>query len=125
MTVTTTSQRDASWITRSSWRDDFDRETRRRNSSLGRPGDFHAGVREYIVRWTGAGLRARPVFAYSWHVVRQRTMREGKDGRGLWWTGDLAAGEQDSMPKAKTAAMRAMRQLRARHLAAGGDVGYP
>jgi hypothetical protein len=112
------------WIRMSGWEDGRDSQTGRKWSSIGQTADFSASVREHYIRWEGSGRRSRPVCAYSWHVVRQRTMREGPDERGRHWTGYLAEGEADTMAHAKSAATRELRRLRAEHIAAGGDVGY-
>jgi hypothetical protein len=66
--------------------------------------------------------------AYDWEIGRQRTEREpqppDRNGAPQHWESYLAHGTEDSLPEAKRAALAAMRDLRAAHIAAGGDVGY-
>ena len=122
--MTDASRHDA-WIRVSGWRDGKDYTTGRRYSSIGEPGDFHAGVREYL---TAEGRLVRgyrvPVTRFDWHVTRQFTDREPQGPRGERWTYYLAEGEADTMAHAKSAALKELRRLRAEHIVAGGDVGY-
>jgi hypothetical protein len=120
------SRKHDAWIRVSGWQDSKDSQTGRKYSSIGETADFSASVREYAVRWEGSGRRARPVCVYEWHVSRQRTMREGPGGPsgGSRWETYLAQGEADTMPHAKSEALKELRRLRAEHIAAGGDVGY-
>ena len=112
------------WIRVSGWDDGKDLQTGLRFSSIGETADFFASVREWYVSARRHGSRVRYVYAYDWHVSRQRTEREGPDERGRHWTGYLAKGEADTMAHAKSAALKELRRLRAAHIAAGGDVGY-
>jgi len=113
------------WIRVSGWDDGKDLQTGRRYSSIGEPGDFHAGVREYLTA-QGRLVRGRrvPATGFDWHVARQFTEREPQGPCGEHWTGYLAEGEADTMAHAKSAALKELRRLRAEHIAAGGDVGY-
>lgn len=119
--VTDVSRHD-DWIRVRGWADGRDTRTGRRYSSLGQTADFCASVRERYVR--GGSIRGRTVCDYDWNVSRQRTEREGPDGRGQHWESYLAHGTAGTMQQARSEATKALRYLRARHIAAGGDVGY-
>jgi len=117
------------WIRMSGWNDGRDTHDGLRYAHIGQPGDFHAGVREYLT--AGSRLvrgRRVPVARFDWHVTRQFTDREPKQkdrhGREHNWTYHLAEGEADTMAHAKSAALKELKRLRAEHIAAGGDVGY-
>jgi hypothetical protein len=106
---------DASWIKLANWSDGGGfTPPYRKVSTLGRAGDFHAKVEEE---------HAADGRTWTWRVFRQRTTAEGPDEHGSWWTNDLETGTEPTRAKAKSAATRAMKRLRAEHLAAGGDVG--
>jgi predicted RNA methylase len=115
----------AGWLRIGNFEDSRDSETGYPRSSLSQIGDFGATVRGHAVTWTHpARGRPKPVMIYDWNVDRQRTEREGPDARGRWWESYLAQGEADTMAAAKSAALARMKELRAAHIAAGGDVGY-
>lgn len=113
-------RRHDSWIRVGNWHDTTDHQTGRRLSGLGRPSDFTGMIRE---EFRGSNWR-RPGRVFTWRVCRQRTEREGPDDHGLHWSPDLASGEEPTLPKAKSAATRALRQHRMEHILVGGDVGY-
>jgi len=110
----------ASWIKLASWRDSTEPGTGYRTSSLGQPGDFSATVRQS----TSGGDWRNPQRSFDWRVSRQRTMREGPDENGRWWSGDYASGTEVGFGKAKSAATKALKEHWTTHIEAGGDVGY-
>ena len=113
-------RRHDSWIRVGNWHDVTDHRGGRRHSNIGRPADFWGRIQEES---RGSDCR-RPERVFVWSVSRQYTEREGPDDHGLHWSPDLASGEEPTLPKAKSAATRALRQHRIEHILAGGDVGY-
>jgi hypothetical protein len=109
----------------SGWSDSRDHQTGRLTSSIGETADFCASIDQ---RYAGMVRhpRRRPAvtYTYEWRVVRQFTDREPQGPRGEHWSGTLAEGTADTLPHAKSAALAELRRLRAKHIAAGGDVGY-
>lgn len=57
-------------------------------------------------------------------MCRQRTEREGPDGRGQHWTADYASGSEPTLARAKSQATAALKHHRTDHILASGDVGY-
>jgi hypothetical protein len=111
------------WIRMRNWQDGKSTENYRLTSMIGEPADFHAFVREDLpCGWKNR----RPVGRrFSWTVCRQFTDREPQGPRGEHWSHTLASGEEvDTFAEAKSQALRALKRLRARHIAEGGDVGY-
>jgi len=109
------------WIKLSNWRDSKDHRTGLRASDLIQVADFCARVREQLTcdgDWRHLGRE------FAWQVDRQRTEREGTDGRGSYWEGPFATGAEPTLAKAKSAATAALRKHRMTHILAGGDVGY-
>jgi hypothetical protein len=109
--------------------DSGESRTGHRRSSLFQVGDFGATVSERAASWTRPKTgRPKPVFTYDWHVDRQRTEREptplDRGGRPEYWETYLAQGQEPTMAAVKSAALKAMEQLRAERIASGGDVGY-
>lgn len=111
----------ADWMRVGNFRDSTDHETGYKSSSLWQTSDFGASVHEGHAAGTGWDSNAKQ---YKWNIGRQRTEREGPDAHGAWSEGPLATGTEPTMAKAKAAALKAMKQARAAHIAAGGDVGY-
>jgi hypothetical protein len=109
------------WLRIGGWRDSADATTGERRSQIGQPADFFGAISEQHATGTPWDSNAKEC---EWHVTRQRTEREGPDKDGLHWTGWLAQGTAKTLPLAKSAATKAMRQLRIDHILAGGDVGY-
>ena len=119
----------ADWMRIGNFEDSRDSGTGYRRSSLFRVADFGTTVSERAVSWTRPKTgRPKPVFTYDWHVDRQRTEREptplDRSGQPKNWETRLAHGEEPTMAAARSAALKAMKQLRAEHIARGGDVGY-
>src|SRR5258708_7347480 len=113
-------RRHDSWIRIAGWRDDVDHHTGRRLAQTGQPADFTGAIAEE----PRGGIGRKPGRVFTWRICRQCTEREGPDAHGLHWSPDLAAGEAPTLPQAKSAATRALRQQRMEHILAGGDVGY-
>lgn len=112
-------RRHDSWLKVAGWTDSTDHQTGHRRSDIGQIADFSGQIREET-----RGSFRRPQRVFTWRICRQRTEREGPDGRGQHWSGDLAEGEAPTLAKAKSAATTALRQHRTDHILAGGDVGY-
>ena len=114
-------KRHAAWMKIGAFEDSKDYDTGYPRSQLGQIADFHATIKGRPD--VSAGWRSGKLL-YEWEISRQRTEREGPDERGQHWDAYLAHGEEHSLPEAKRAALASMRELRAAHLRAGGDVGY-
>jgi hypothetical protein len=121
MTATDPAKGHDRWLRIGGWSDSTDTTTGYRRSQLGQPADFHGAISEQHASGTPWGSDAKEC---QWRVTRQRTEREGPDKDGLHWTGWLAEGTAKNLPLAKSAATKAMKQLRTDHILAGGDVGH-
>jgi hypothetical protein len=121
MTTTDPAKGHDRWLKIGGWRDSADATTGARRSQIGQPADFHGAISEQHATGTPWNSGAKEC---EWHVTRQRTEREGPDKDGLHWTGWLSQGRAKTLPLAKSAATKAMRQLRIDHILSGGDVGY-
>lgn len=115
----------ADWMRIGNFEDSRDSQTGYPYSSLSQTADFGATIRGRAVKWTHPDRgRPKPVMTYDWNVGRQRTEREGPDEHGRHWSSYLAEGSAPTMAKAKSEALAKMKELRAAHIAAGGDIGY-
>ena len=109
----------ADWMRIGNFEDGRETGTGYKTAGLSQIADFGTSIKE-----RPTGTFQHPGSAFDWRVSRQRTEREGPDARGQHWEGPLASGSEPTMAKAKSAALKAMKQLRAEHIAGGGDVGY-
>ena len=109
------------WMKISNWQDSKDHRTGMKASDLSQVADFCASIRE---RYAPGSSWRRPEREFAWQVTRQRTEREGPDSRGSHWEGPYAMGTEPTMTKAKSVATAALREHRAAHILARGDVGY-
>jgi len=125
-----TAKHHADWLRIASFEDSRDAQTGYQRSSLFKVADFGATVRARPAGWQPSKGRGRPktTWIYDWVIDRQLTDREprplDRHGRPRNWDVCLAEGTEPTIAKAKSAALAAMKQLRAAHIAAGGDVGY-
>ena len=108
------------WIRASGWDDGRDIHDGLRYSHIGQPGDFHAGVREYLTA-QGRLVRGRrvPVTRFDWHVTRQFTDRQPRDRAGSTGLTTWPRVRRTRMAHARSAATRELKRLRAEHIAAG------